>query len=197
MEKEKLLYAAIGAVLSSILIPIVTYFFIRIYNTCRVRVTIEPGIQNLENMYWTHSLVVRNRAGGTLKNVVAFIEIDYNEFDIANNEEFIKTYSVFTPNRPLMLSWAKMVDDRNLASIDINQGEWADLNLIRYHMNSSLPLIQVAAENGFYYDKWANKGRMLLKSHRDYHFTIHITADNCFPIRVLLIFNQMSMRIER
>jgi len=191
-----LFYAAlIGGAVSAILLPVTNYLFIRILNRLLVKVIIEKPIQNLNNKYWTYSLRIKNGAITSLRNVIAFVSLKYDLADIAEDDE-IKTYTVNTSAHPLMLSWAKVVHDRNIPNIDINQGESADLNFIRYHQKPILPLIQIASEQGFFHDKWANKGRILLKVHKDYHFVILITADNIFPIKRKLKFDQLTASLE-
>lgn len=191
-----LFYAAlIGGVVSAILLPVTNYLLIRILNRLLVKVIVEKPIQNFNHNYWTYSLRIKNHALTSLKNVIAFVSLNYESHDIVVDHE-IKTYTVNTSDHPLMLSWAKVVHDRNIPNIDINQGESADLNFIRYHQNPTLPLIQIASEQGFYHDKWENKGRVLLKAHKDYYFRILITADNIFPIKKKLRFDQLTALIE-
>jgi len=191
-----LFYAAlIGGAVSAILMPVTNYLIVRILNRSLVKVILEKPIQNLNHNYSTYSLSIKNNALTSLRNVIAFVSLNYEFEDIVRDHE-IKTYTVNTSDHPLMLSWAKIVQDRNIPSIDINQGERADLNFIRYHEFPDLRLIQIASEQGFYHDQWENKGRVLLRAHKDYHFLILITADNIFPIRKRLKFNHLTASLK-
>ena len=179
---DYVLIALIGAAGSVIIYPILNYIFVRLLNKLLTKVLEENHVDRMNKFYSIHSLRITNNTLSSLKNVTAFVSLDYTAEDISDNRE-IKTYTSIISCRPLMLSWAKVVENSNHPSIDINQGEVADLNLIRYHLNPTLPHIEIASEQGFFSSKRDNRGRVLLKSNRTYNLSILITADNMVPIR--------------
>ncbi len=183
--------AVIGGLATALVLPVVSYFFKRLFTRCQIKIEVEQPIINNTTKYIAHPIRVKNKSLVSLKNVVSFVTVKYGEKDIVIHGQ-IETYTVDTSDQPLMLSWAKVVKDGNLPAIDINQGESADLNLIRYHLNESLPLVQFASEQGFWNPGWDNKGRLLLKSHKDYYFELLVTADNMWPKRRKYKFDQMT-----
>ncbi|MES1222341.1 MAG: hypothetical protein ABUT20_43005, partial [Bacteroidota bacterium] len=80
-------------------------------------------------------------------------------------------------------------------SIEINQGASADLNLIRYY--PSLKFIQIASEEGFSSGVNASKGRILLKTNKNYSFLVTLTADNMMPKTIQYRFDHSQGIIMR
>ncbi len=186
--------AAIGGIATALVLPVVSYFFKRLLTRYLVSIEIERPIKNDMAKYIAFPIRIKNQSLVSLKNVVSFVTLSYAKEDMVIHDR-IETYTVDTSNQPLMLSWAKVVNNSNLPSMDINQGESADLNLIRYHLNESLPLIQFASDQGFWNPGWNNKGRLLLKSHKDYYFELVVMADNMWPKRRKYKFDQMTAMV--
>ena len=97
-----------------------------------------------------------------------------------------------------MLSWAKVVDGKNIPEIEINQKEEADLNLFRFHKNlGKTGLLQIASEQGFSNTNPGNsaKGRVLLHLKGDLLFDLLVTSENMAPIRKRYLLNITTMEI--
>lgn len=177
-----LLAAAVGGVITSIAIPFTSYITIRFVNHRQTKVRIEPKIDNRDHRYETLNMRIVNNSWTTLKNVICYITVRYSPSSIRVDPN-VRTYSVETSDKPLMLSWAKVVSDGNLPEININQREEPDLNLFRYHYNFDLAgrgLWQIASEQGF--SDGTRKGRVLLHLENDLPFKIMVTAENMSPI---------------
>ena len=171
-----------GGLATALLFPFSSYLLIRMLNAARTKIVIEPAMENTVGKYTTIGLRIENKSWATLKNLTAFISIKYTAEDIQPDPN-IQAYSVTTSDRPLMLSWAKVVDGNNIPHIDLNQAEPADLNLIRSYSSFNLPILQVASEQGFGGAGTGKKGRLILRSDKNYCFQILLTADNMLPIK--------------
>ena len=95
-----------------------------------------------------------------------------------------------------MLSWSKDVNNKNYPNIDINQGEYPDLNLIRLHLKHKPSCIEVASEKGFSDEaNPSSVSRIVLNAKRDYLFEITFTGNNFFPIEKKYRFSKSEARL--
>jgi hypothetical protein len=190
---DSILSGAIGGIITGIALPLTSYATIRSINHYRTRLQIEKKIENSAHGYDTLSMRLVNNSWATLKNVIPYIVLQYQREWIETDPNVL-TYTVDTSNKPLMLSWAKVVSDGNAPNIDINQQEEADLNVFRFHHNlGGRQLLHIASEQGFGTDQ--KKGRVLLKLNGDLQFEILVTAENMFPIRKSYLLQVAAMRI--
>lgn len=186
----------IGGIISLILFPVVKFYLVRSYNRCRLLVEVENNLNYRDIILMP--LRVTNRSASTLKNVIGFISLEFNEQDISTdyNDETIR-YVKSSAVQPMMLSWG-MITDRGISpSMDINEEQTADLNLFRYWaIGGRLQALEIASENGFS-DVVRGVGcRVILKAWRDYRFTILITADNMKPYRKEFQFDNVDISID-
>ena len=144
--EQTILAGAIGGLVTSIALPLILYFFLRIFNKFLVCVEID---ERDESNYKVHNIKVRNHSLTTLKNIIVHVSIDNHKNDIINGTRVLMFCSDARVERG-MLSWSKNIDDKNLPQIDINQGEVQDINLIRYHTSNPDNTIEVASEQGFF-----------------------------------------------
>ncbi|HRI21881.1 MAG TPA: hypothetical protein PLA68_13050 [Panacibacter sp.] len=195
MTTDQLIAGLIGALISSIFLPLVTYFFIRILN--RSLVCVFPDTPRNESDYRVFNLRLRNRSPVTLKNVIAYISINNNANDIIlPGESLIGVFNTTTAVNNSLLSWSKNLENKNLPTLNINQGEIPDLNLIRYHIAQKHRGIEIASEQGFW--DGTTQSRIVLKSNRPYHITIKITGENFWPKTKKYVFDpEKSFLMEK
>lgn len=76
------LSALLGGILTAILLPIVIYFFVRIYNNRRLEV--KPGtlLQGLEKKHWNLPLILTNKSYSSIKNVIVYLKIGFSKEDL-------------------------------------------------------------------------------------------------------------------
>src|SRR5665213_2858456 len=132
-------------------------------------------------------LIVTNNSYSSIKNVVAYLTLNYTKEDFRGDYE-INVFNAETPiDHQLTLSWSKQLGDRIVPYTDINQGESADLNLFRIHGSTDITVnihnIQIPSENGFSHKQLNRRGRLLLNGDKEYDFSVLITADNMAPIK--------------
>lgn len=190
---DSILSGAVGGIITSLALPFTSYATIRLVNRSRTRLQIEKKIQNPAHGYDTLSMRLVNNSWATLKNVTPYIVLQYQREWIETDPNVL-TYTVDTSNKPLMLSWAKVVSDGNAPEININQQEEADLNVFRFHHNlGGRQLLHIASEQGF--GNSTKKGRVLLKLNGDLPFEILVTAENMFPIRKSYLLQTATLEI--
>jgi hypothetical protein len=194
---NSILSGAIGGVITSLALPLTSYMTTRLLNRKCTHLRIEKKIVNEKHGYDTINMRLVNESWATLKNVIPYIIVRYADEDIREDPN-INVYSVQTSDKPLMLSWAKVVDGKNIPEIEINQKEEADLNLFRFHKNlSKAGLLQIASEQGFSNTNPDNsaKGRVLLHLKGDLLFDLLVTSENMAPIRKRYLLNITTMEI--
>jgi hypothetical protein len=194
---NSILSGAIGGVITSLALPLTSYMTTRLLNRKCTHLRIEKKIVNEKHGYDTINMRLVNDSWATLKNVIPYIIVRYADEDIREDPN-INVYSVQTSDKPLMLSWAKVVDGKNIPEIEINQTEEADLNLFRFHKNlSKAGLLQIASEQGFSNTNPDNsaKGRVLLHLKDDLLFDLLVTSENMAPIRKRYLLNITTMEI--
>ena len=196
--EQTILAGAIGGLVTSIALPLILYFFLRIFNKFLVCVEID---ERDESNYKVHNIKVRNHSLTTLKNIIVHVSIDNHKNDIINGTRVLMFCSDARVERG-MLSWSKNIDDKNLPQIDINQGEVQDINLIRYHTSNPDNTIEVASEQGFFYlfsnsEKHKRKSRVLLTGNRSYELKLLITGENIWPKRRTYKYDHELKRLTR
>jgi hypothetical protein len=177
-----------GGILTAILLPIVIYFFVRIFNNRRLEVRQGTLLQGLEKKHWNLPLILTNKSYSSIKNVIVYLKIGFSKEDLREDPNIITFNAVTLFDHLLTLSWSKQLGDRIVPYTNINQGEPADLNLFRIHpIDNDVILLQIPSENGFYHHS-GRTGRLLLNGDKNYSFHILITADNMTPIRKYFTF---------
>lgn len=190
---NSILSGAVGGIITSIALPFTSYATIRFVNRQRTNLNVEKKIENPLHGYDTLSMRLINRSWTTLKTVTPYIVVRYSK-DQIQTDPSISVYTVETSDKPQMLSWAKVVDGRNVPEININQQEESDLNVFRYHHNlGGRQLLQIASEQGF--SNGERKGRVLLGLNGDLAFEILVTAENMSPIRKSYLLKMSTMEI--
>ena len=191
---SELLAGAVGGVFTGITIPYTSYYLTRYLNKMGIELVANPVDHRPSFSYSAHNMRLVNESKVTLKGATAFIIIDYKSKDILPSD-LNKSYNTDLPNTQLMLSWAEVVNEKNEAHKDINQGDTADLNGIRYFTpNSATQLLVIASESGFYNNK-GGKSRVPLRERR-YDFKIKITAENMTPITRSFYFDVLENGIK-
>jgi hypothetical protein len=173
-----LVSALIGGFVSLILYPVIRFFVVRGMNSAYIKINIDEVSKDKESNYETHNLRLKNYSWTNIKELHVYVEIrDLNEKDILFelNLSPIKTFVKCGKVDYGMLSWSKNVNNSNLPNINLNQGETADINFIRYHKD--LDAIEIASEQGF--SDTNKKSRILLKN-RNFEFIITLTGENIF-----------------
>jgi hypothetical protein len=191
---SELLAGAVGGVFTGIVIPYTSYYITRRLNRSGVSFGIDPVFRIEGVPYSAHSITVINNSRVTLKRATAFIIVHYRTEDISMANHSV-SYNTNLPGRQLMLSWAQVVDDKNEAHQDINQGDVSDLNLIRYYSHSGdKQYLEIASESGFYNNK-GGKARMNLV-YKSYNFELVLTAENMTPLRRSFYFDHSDILIN-
>lgn len=121
---SKFVWAAIGGLITSVLIPFTTYFVIRFITKSGIRIIIRD---NEQDGYKTIRLILKNNSKTSLRNVVTFVSINNDKNDIIS--DFKNIFCKHGPVEYCLTSWAKNVDNKNYPNIDINQGECPDFKL--------------------------------------------------------------------
>ncbi|MES1223331.1 MAG: hypothetical protein ABUT20_47995, partial [Bacteroidota bacterium] len=103
----------IGGLFTVIVLPYFIYIYKRKLTSKKINFNIENPLVN--ELYNTLSVRIENNSPVTLKEVIAFISIDFEKSDITKDPNIL-AYTVDTVNRQLMLSWAKIVDGKNKSS---------------------------------------------------------------------------------
>jgi len=173
-----LVSALIGGFVSLILYPVIRFFVVRGMNSAYIKINIDEVSKDKESIYETHNLRLKNYSWTNIKELHVYVEIrDLNEKDILFdlNLSRINTFVKCGKVDYGMLSWSKNVNNSNLPNINLNQGETADINFIRYHKD--LDVIEIASEQGF--SDTNKKSRILLKN-RNFEFIITLTGENIF-----------------
>ena len=196
--EQTILAGAIGGLVTSIALPLILYFFLRIFNKFLVCIEID---ERDETKYKVHNIKVRNHSLTTLKNIIVHVSIDNHKNDILQETRILMFCSDARVERG-MLSWSKNIDDKNLPQIDINQGEVQDINLVRYHTSNPNNAIEVASEQGFFeegntLEKPKRKCRVLLTGNRSYELKLIITGENIWPKRRTYKYDHELKKLTR
>ncbi|HVT84729.1 MAG TPA: hypothetical protein VHD35_05985 [Chitinophagaceae bacterium] len=196
--EQTILAGAIGGLVVSIALPLISYFFLRLFNKFLVCIEID---ERDETNYKVHNIKVYNHSLTTLKNIIVHVSIDNHKNDIVKDSRISMFCSDAKVDRG-MLSWSKNIDDKNLPQIDINQGEIQDINLIRYHISNPDNAIEVASEQGFFEESNApekpkRKCRVLLNGNRSYKLKLIITGENIWPKRKTYKFDHEQKKLTR
>lgn len=190
ISTSNIISALIGGLIGSIIIPIVKYYFTRCFNKFYVKLEIDKISSDENAKYKTHNLRIHNNSHSSLKNVLLYVKVQgYSENDIITSE----TIATFVKNGEIeygLLSWAKNINNSNLPNINLNQGESADINLIRYHEN--LNSIEFASEQGF--SDGSTKSRILLINN-DYNLTVSVTAENIFKFNLSYKWDSQNLKL--
>ncbi|WP_026764444.1 hypothetical protein [Sediminibacterium salmoneum] len=190
---ETVLAGVIGGLITSIAIPLTSYFGLRLLNCCFVDIKVEERNETIG--YTVFNIRVRNRSLATLKKVTARVSIDNYNNDIIK-ESRIEIFCIDAKVAGGMLSWSKSIEGKNSPLIDINQGEEQDLNFIRYHKKDPQNAIEIASEQGFFDENNKTKSRTLLSSTKNYNFNLLITGDNFWPKKLKLTFIHDTKQLD-
>jgi hypothetical protein len=191
---SQLLAGALGGVFTGVVIPFTSYYVTRRLNRVGVTFAIDPTTRIDGFPYSANSISVINNSRVTLKRATAFIVVEYRKEDISEVNHSM-SYNTNLPGRQLMLSWAQVVDGKNEAHQDINQGDVSDLNVIRnYSHSGDKHFLEIASESGFYNNK-GGKARVNL-FYKRYNFEIVLTAENMTPLRRSFYFDHAESLIK-
>lgn len=142
---------------------------LRLFN--RARLEIETGWQLDENNTGHFILKVTNRSFTTLRAVAGFVTINNTIEDILHQHiSFCRKKVNYE-----LLSWAKIVDDKNKPETELHQGQMQSLQILM-HANGE---IQIPSEGGYFLSE-KRTPRIWLKN-KDYEISLVITAENMFP----------------
>ena len=177
VESEQLAAALIGGLVSSVLAPLIRFFFLQWYNRRCVSLRFEKT--ELIDGYTGINIGIRNNSSSTLKDVHVYVTIDSNEQDKLRPSTPTCVYSSYSTGKVdyAMLSWAKIVDNRNLPEMNLHHQEEHMVNFLRIH--GGIRGIEVASEQGFHDIISGVKPRIYLVD-RDYNMKLHITGENMF-----------------
>ena len=187
---KEIVSALIGGLFSLMLFPLFRFFVVRCYNRQKLHVRVVNSSES--DNYCSFGLAVRNNSWMSLYDVHAYVTIDNSEEDIYKESMFNNRGYCAGKVEYGMLSWAKVVENRNRPGMTVHAGEEHLLNMLRVHDNGMY--IEVASEDGFM-DKVHNpaaKPRIFLRSNRDYQLELYLTADNIFRKSIKLHYKSQE-----
>ena len=173
-----LAYSLIGGAVSSIFYPLFNFFFIRFINRGGIKILIDDISNDTQSNYSTHNLRIENNSCTHIKGLYVYVKIiDLKDGNIIKNHANLKTFVEKGKVNFGMLSWAKNINNSNLPNNNLNQGETADVNFIRFHNKEH---IEIASEHGFSEMDKDKKSRILLNNNKEYKFEITVTGESMF-----------------
>jgi hypothetical protein len=176
----------IATVMTLIVLPSLSYLSLN--NFYKRKIIIHPGtpVKGISTGYWNFPFTITKKSHATLRNVVAFITIEYDETDIREDPDCL-AYKMFPPGLPLVVSWPAASGMAIKNGMDIEKGATVVLPVFRRHPAAGdTHLLQVASENGM---ASQNPCTLFLNAAKDYDFAITVIADNIFPITKEYRFN--------
>jgi len=186
--------AILGGFATAVVFPIVNYFFIRCLNTCRIKIKIDDTYCDSQANYTTNNLRIINSSCAHIKDLYVYVKIiDLEDGDIVKNNANLKTFVEEGKVNFGMLSWAKNINNSNLPNNNLNQGETADVNFIRFHNNT---FIEIASEHGFSEMGKDKKTRILLEN-KEYKFEITVTGESMFRKKATLKWDMNKLELVK
>jgi hypothetical protein len=176
----------IATVMTLIVLPSLSYLSLN--NFYKRKIIIHPGtpVKGINRGYWNFPFTITNNSHAALRNVVAFITIEYDETDIREDPGCL-AYKMFPPGLPLVVSWQGISDGVIKNGMDIEKGATVALPVFgRHPAAGNTHLLQVASENGM---ASKNPCTLFLNGEKDYDFAITVIAGNIFPITKEYRFN--------
>jgi hypothetical protein len=193
VKPESILTGAIGGIFTLILKPLFNFFVLWWLNRCWLNLSIEQIQEDDNAKYQTHGLRITNSGYANIKELHIYVKIkNLTNDDISIREHTLKTFVKKGKVEFGLLSWAKNVNNSNTPNINLNQGESADINFIRFH--SHLNIIEIASEQGFSDEN--NKSRVALEN-KEYNFLMTVTGENIRPKKKSFSWDPKSNRLNK
>jgi len=176
----------IAGAMAFIVLPAMNFVSLSNFYKSSIIIHPEPPIRGTGTGYWDFPISITNNSYLTMRNVIAFITIEYDQTDIREDPDLL-SYKAFPPGQPLSISWTGAYGNEDKKQVNIETGATAILHVFRRHLVvAQTRLLQLASENDL-----ISKGNcsLLLDGSKEYDFAITVIADNIFPITEQYRFN--------
>jgi hypothetical protein len=169
-----------------IVLPAMNFVSLCTFYKSNIVIHPEPPTRGSSPNYWDFPISIKNNSQLTMRNVIAFITIEYDEGDVREDPDLL-AYKTFPPGQPLSIFWTGASGNDDKKEVNIETGSTAVLHIFRRHLGpTQTPLLQLASDNGL-----ISKGdsNLVLDGSKEYDFAITVIADNIFPLTERYRFN--------